>query len=533
MTIPRAARSRTAALALTLTAGLALAPFASTASAGEAQDALTLSPLGTYSTGAFAEGASEIVAYDPQHHRAFVVNAFAGTVDVLDISDPTQPTKAATLDTPGANSVAVRHGLVAVAQQAEVKTDPGTLTLFDATSLEQTGEVTVSALPDMVTITDNGSYALVANEGEPEGYCEGQVDPEGSISVVDLRRGAARATVRTADFRAFNSQVDALRDAGVRIYGPGASVAQDLEPEYITVSGNKRTAYVSLQEANAIAVVDIASARVTDIRPLGLKDHSVAGQGLDASDKDDEINIATWPVKGMYQPDAIEAFRTKGGEYLVTANEGDAREWDCYAEESRIADLELDPTVFPDAKTLQSKMAIGRLNATTTSPQNAAGQYTELHVLGGRSVSVRDAATGALVWDSGDQLERLIADRVPELFNANHDEDDSFDNRSDNKGPEPEGLDVGKVEGRTYAFVGLERVSGLVAVDVSDPRRAALAGFGLNRDAEGEAEAGTAGDLGPEGVHFVSAGESPTGTPLVLVGNEVSGTTTVWEVSGR
>jgi hypothetical protein len=531
MTTPRAARRRTAALALT--AGLALAPFAATASADDADDALTLTPLGTYSTGAFAEGASEIVAYDPRHHRAFVVNAHAGTVDVLDISDPTAPTKAATLDTPGANSVDVRHGVVAVAQQADDKTDPGTVAFFDAATLTRTGDVTVGALPDMVTITDNGRYALVANEGEPEGYCEGQVDPEGSISVIDLRRGAARATVRTADFRAFNGAADALRAAGVRIYGPGGTVAQDLEPEYITVSTDKRTAYVSLQEANAIAVVDIASATVTDVRPLGLKDHSLPGQGLDASDKDGAINIATWPVKGMYQPDAIAAFKAKGREYLVTANEGDARDWDCYAEEERIADLPLSPSAFPGAKKLQDKKALGRLNATITSPQDAAAGYTELHVLGGRSVSVRDASTGALVWDSGDQLERLVAERAPELFNANHEEDDSFDTRSDNKGPEPEGLDVGKIEGRTYAFVGLERVSGLVAVDVSDPRRASLAGFGLNRDPDGEAAAGTAGDLGPEGVHFVTAGESPTGRPLVLVGNEISGTTTVWEVAGR
>ncbi|XVX21113.1 choice-of-anchor I family protein [Actinomycetota bacterium] len=417
-----------------------------------------------------------------------------------------------------------------MAEQTEDKTAPGSVSLFDARDLTLVKRLTVGALPDMVTITANGSYALVANEGEPDGYCEGMVDPEGSVSVIDLRGGAAKATVATADFRGWIGKEDALRADGVRIFGPGSNAAQDIEPEYITVDHTGKTAYVTLQENNAVAVVDITSATVTRILPLGLQDHSVAGSGLDASDKGDKVNIATWPVKGMYLPDGIASFKAKAATYLVTANEGDARDWDCFSEEQRIADVTLDPTAFPNDEELQGKKALGRLNISTTSPVNATGEVTELHAFGGRSVSIRDAATGALVWDSGDAFEQLTAKVRPELFNADHAENDSFDSRSDNKGPEPEGVDVGRIKGATYAFVGLERNSGIVAVDVTDPSAGRIAGYGINRDSAGDPEAGTAGDLGPEGIHFVSAGESPNGKPLLLVGNEVSGTTTIWQI---
>ncbi|KGN38272.1 choice-of-anchor I family protein [Knoellia subterranea] len=524
-------RRALAPLAVAAVAAAALVPAVSGAAvAAPPAPEVTLTPLGTYRTGAFDEGASEIVAHDPERQRLFVVNAHAGTVDVLDIRDARNPVKLASLDTPGANSVAVQGNLVAVAEQADEKTGPGTVSFFDATTFAKVSQVPAGALPDMVRFTGSGDFALVANEGEPEGYCEGQVDPEGSVSVIDLRAGAAKATVRTADFTAYNAQVDALRAEGVRIYGPNASVAQDLEPEYITTSTNGKTAWVTLQEANAVATIDVRTARVTDIAPLGLKDHSVAGQGLDASDKDKAINIAQWPVKGMYQPDSIASYAVKGQTYLVTANEGDARDWDCYAEEERVKSLTLDPAAFPNAVALQKDSALGRLTVSTATSKTSAAGITELHVLGGRSISVR-SADGTLVWDSGDAFEQLTAAADPELFNADNAENDSADTRSDNKGPEPEGLDLGKLGGRAYAFVGLERTSGIAVVDVTNPAAGRIAGYAHNRIADGDPEAGTAGDLGPEGVHFIAGEDSPTGTPLLAVGNEISGTTTLWEIS--
>ncbi|MER5421618.1 choice-of-anchor I family protein [Streptosporangium roseum] len=504
-----------ARLAAAAVAGVMLLPAAAVAESGHRGVELTF--LGRYATGTVAAGASEITAYDALTRRVFVVNAQAGTVDVLDIRDPRRPRKVATLATPGANSVAVRRGLVAVAQQAAVKTDPGTVAFFDAGTGRKVKEVAVGALPDMVTFTPDGRRVVVANEGEPSSYCEGEAaDPEGSVSVVDLRRW----TVRNAGFQRFDA--GKLRAEGVRITGPGATAAQDLEPEYITVEGD--TAYVTLQENNALAIVDLDRAEVRDIVPLGLKDWSLSG--FDASDKDGKVDIRPRPVKGLYQPDSIAHFRDRGRTYLVTANEGDGRDWGCHADEVRVKSLDL---ALPDAATLKKDTELGRLNVAADSPRDATGAYTELHAFGGRSISIR-SASGELVWDSGDELERLVARELPAGFNADNEENGSFDSRSDNKGPEPEGIAVGEVRGRTYAFAGLERVGGIVAYDVSDPRAPRLAGYVNTRDFAGSVEEGTAGDVGPEGVLFVPAAQSPTLRPLLIVGNEVSGTTAVYEV---
>ncbi|MDH2426846.1 choice-of-anchor I family protein [Sphaerisporangium sp. TRM90804] len=513
------AAAATALLSLTLT----VAPAQATMSPGHGNKGIGLAFLGRFSTGSVGTGASEITSYDPATRQVFVVNAQAGTVDVLDIRDPRRPRRVTSLAAPGANSVAVGKGLVAVAQQAESKTGQGRVTLFQARSGKKLREFRVGALPDMVTFTEDGRRLVVANEGEPASYCAGAVDdPEGSVSVIDVARG----TVRTAGFRAFNGQAGKLRAAGVRLSGPEATVARDLEPEYVTVAGD--TAWVTLQENNAVAIVDLDRAEVERIVPLGLKDFGEVG--VDASDKDGKIDIRPRPgVKGMYMPDGVANFRSRGQTYLVTANEGDGREWDCHADEVRVKELTLSAGAFAGAAELKKDTELGRLTVAADSPKDASGAYTELYAFGGRSISVR-SATGALVWDSGDELERLIARELPEEFNADNEENDSFDSRSDNKGPEPEGVTVGEVRGRTYAFAGLERVSGVVAYDVTDPRRPALAGYLSTRDFAGSLEQGTAGDVGPEGVLFVPAEDSPTRRPLLIVGNEVSGTTAVYEV---
>lgn len=500
--------------ALLATTGL-LAPAAQAAPTAPA----VLSPLATYDTG-LGEGGAEIVAFDKQSQRLFVVNAAAGTVDVVSLADAAHPVKVASLATPGANSVAVsQRGLVAIAEQNDTKHLPGTVSFFDAATLAKLNTVTVGALPDMVTFSPDGRYAVVANEGEPEGYLPGQVDAEGSVSVIDVRRGAAKATAATASFTRFNDQRDALVAAGVRISGPNATVAQDLEPEYVAIDQASHTAYVTLQENNAIATIDLASASVTAVKPLGLKDHVLPGNGLDATNDDKVIDIRNWPVKGLYMPDGIAAFKTGGATYTITANEGDAREYDGWTDETEVRKVTLDPTAFPDAAALQNrKTGIGNLKIVKDSPKGENG-YTDLWAYGARSVTIRDAA-GAVVWDSGDALERLVAEFDPKTFNENHDGKGKLDDRSDNKGPEPEGVTVGQVGSRTLAFVGLERTSGIAVFDVTDPRAVVTLGYYEN-----------AGDFGPEGLAFVSASASPTGQPLLLVGNEISGTTTVWQVN--
>ncbi|MCB0205354.1 MAG: DNRLRE domain-containing protein, partial [Anaerolineae bacterium] len=236
--------------------------------------------------------------------------------------------------------------------------------------------------------------------------------------------------------------------------------------------------------------------------------------GLDASDRDDAINIRNWPVLGMYMPDAIAAYEVDGALYLITANEGDARD-----EDERIKDLTLDSTAFPNAGWLQQDEAIGRLGVSSINGDiDNDGAYEQLWAYGARSFSVWDQY-GNLAYDSSDDFEQTTADVVPDIFNSNGDVD-SFDSRSDNKGPEPEGTDTGEINGRIYAFVGMERTGGIAVYDVTSPYSPIFASYTPQ----------PADDLSPEGILFVPAAESSAATPLLIVTNEVSGTVTVYAV---
>lgn len=574
---------------------------------------ISLSQLGRYSTGEFLKSAAEIPAYDAASRRAFVVNALAGAVDVLDLSDPANPVHIGQIDATsilvGAeiNSVAVHKGFVAVAIQAPVKTDNGRMAIYRASNLQLLGHVAVGAQPDMVTFTPDGKTVLVANEGEPSD--DYQTDPDGSVSLIDVRNPAA-PVVKTASFTAYNGQEAALRSKGIRIFGPNASAAQDFEPEYIAVSADSKTAWVTLQENNAIAKIDIAGARVLDVFALGHKDHGIAGNELDASDTDASANIRTWPgVRGLYMPDSIAAYSAGGKAYLVTANEGDARAWGetnplywggdagkGFVEEFRAKHLInkngwagragddlppqlnamaagglLNPTVFAhcgaipgDPKACRDDNNLGRLTVTwtlgyrqdasgnpvkfnTNGAEDPAGNrlmYDALYAFGARSFSIWDE-DGALVWDSGAAIEQFVASddckagklrniSCKDYFNANHEAGNSRDNRSDNKGPEPEGLAVGKIGSKTFAFVGLERMGGILVYDITDPAAPVRMDYLNTREDWVNAPdtvLGTVGDLGPEGLTFVPAKESPNGKALLIVGNEVSGTTAIFEIN--
>lgn len=511
--------------------------------------ALAVEPVGTYETGIFDQSAAEIVAHHAASQRVMVVNANSGEIDVLDISDPTAPTLLHSVDA-GAdttiNSVAVRaDGLAVATVEPADKTAPGEVIFFDAAGAgEVLGRAGVGSLPDMVTITEDGAHALVANEAEPaEDYL---VDPEGSVSVLTLPAdlsGLAAVEVRTADFRAFNAE-GALPE-GVRVFGQvGASttVAQNLEPEYVTTSGGK--AYVSLQENNALAVVDIASATVEAIHPLGTVD--LTEVPMDISNRDDAINIRNWPIRSFLMPDAIEAYSAGGDTYIVTANEGDARDWEAYSEEARIKDLGSDGLApicegyagmtAGEIESFREDANAGRLTITTADGLNADGTcYEQIHGYGGRGFSIVDA-DGNRVFNSDDEFEQIIAEAVPEYFNSNHSES-GFDGRSDDKGPEPEGVALGEIDGRTYAFIGLERVGGVMVYDITVPQAASFVTYVNNRDFshsvedDGDAVLSQAGDLGPEGLAFIPAADSPTGQDLLVVGNEVSGTTTVFGIT--
>jgi len=901
--------------------------------------------LGTYRTGLFDESAAEIVAYDPESQRLFVVNANDAQIDILDASDPTSPTKIKSVDFDGAgvNSVAISYGIVAVAVENEDKQAAGSVAFMDADG-NILNTLTAGALPDMVTFNRAGTKVLVANEGEPDD--DYAVDPEGSVTIVDLGGGTladivalTQDDVTQVTFESLNAIEHSLRNKGVRIFGPGATVAQDLEPEYIAVSPDDSLAFVAMQENNALAIIDLSDNSLKDVIALGTKDHSrglpvlteyefaqedlpvlgtstaddvsdvllggfsglwyedsestgdtlvfyvvpdrgpngdainvdgvtnreflvptyqaravrielhvdsgeiavtdqilftrkdgttpitgipnipgydevpldgkgdpvdydpygadmegvlinpgdgtfwtvdeyrpaiynfaadgtlieryvpegtsllgdtpqapgfygaetlpaeysnrrpnrgfeavaldtdsgilyafiqtpmdnpdtsirngsdvirilgidpadgtpvaeyvyllernalsghgfartdkigdavyagggrfyvmerdssdltdgltghkyifeidltgatnllagdapalmegktleehsaddlasigvqpvfkskvlnlpsigyiptdkpeglallpsgslavtsdndftqggfetvsigiidfAIGAGIDASNEDGEINIANWPVYGLFLPDAIAAYEADGETYIVTANEGDSRDYDGFGEEERVKDLTLDPARFPDAESLQADENLGRLKTTSTlGDLDGDGDYDRIFSYGSRSFSIFDVY-GNLVYDSGDEFEQRTAQLIPEYFNSSNDET-GFDDRSDDKGPEPEAVEIGVMNGRTYAFIGLERVGGIMVYDISMPWDSHFVAYLNNRDWEGDPEADEGGDLGPEGLEFIAAADSPTRTPLLVVSNEVSGSTTIYDLS--
>ena len=699
---------------------------------------ISFDDIGTYDPG-LGNGSAEIAAYDDG--KLYVI---AGDkIDVVSLATPSSPVKIGEIALPSTpTSVSVSNGNTAVALPADPTQDPGTVRV---TVRGMTEDYKVGSLPDMVTFTPDGSRVLVANEGEPEGYEEGDVDPEGSISMItltgkallrdsltsgpatdslnfgwtgattyagnvlggpetefisrvgnlfdiydrdgnllqtlaygtaedevfvgdwngdgydtlavrrgnvfyvkdtlaggpadrlfgygrpgdqvflgdfdgngsdgiavrrgnviyvrqtltsgpattvfgyglatdgllvgdwdgvgaetfsvkrgnqllinnSLRGGPAQRTISfgaagditlagdwngdgtttlavfrpltegptttTFEFTDFDEggpRAAELPDT-VRIFGPGASVAEDLEPEYITVSPDGAYAWVSLQENNALAKLDLTAGTVAEIIGLGYSDHSMPGYGIDASDRDGLVNIANWPVMGMYMPDAISAFETGGTVYVATANEGDAREYDGFEEEFRGDD-------FPDAADdLLDDTKLARLTFTAAAPSDgtAAGG---LYSFGSRSFSIWNGMTGELVFDSGDDFEQIVAQTNPAFFGSDNDEN-TFDTRSDAKGPEPEAIATGMIDGRNYAFIGLERVGGVMVYDITDPTAPVFQQYLQNRVFAGGDDAETiVGDSAPESITFVSADDSTTGTPMILVSNEVSGTVGIW-----
>jgi DNA-binding beta-propeller fold protein YncE len=521
-------RTRLSILLAIVVVALTIAPAAAQ------ENALILEPIGTYATGIFGESAAEEAVYDAASQRLFVVNAAANTIDILDISDPTTPTLVTQVDLgefgAGVTNVASEGGMIAAAVQAEADDAPGAVVFMDADGTVL-GSVAVGVKPDHVVFTPDAMMAVTADEGEPN--ADYSIDPEGSISIIDLSGGVEGATVNILRFTDFNEGGARAAELSpeVRIYGPGASVAQDIEPEFVAITPDGTQAVVTLQENNALAVVDLATQTIVAIHALGFKDHMLEGNGIDASDEDGAINIANWPVYGMYEPDGVAAFAVDGINYAITANEGDTRDYETYSEEARVADLVLDATAFPDAANLQLPTNLGRLVVSTANGDtDGDGEFEALYVPGGRSFSIW-TLDGSLIYDSGDDFEQITAELLPEQFNSNHEENGSFDNRSDNKGPEPEEVAVGMIGESLHAFIGFERIGGVIVYDISDPTAPVFVTYVNNRDFTGDTEAGTAGDLGAEGVKFIAADESPIGTPLLVVANEISGTVTVFQIT--
>lgn len=493
---------------------------------------LQLSAKGRYSVG-ITGASAEISAYDENTQQLYVVNSLQNKLHIVNISNITTPTevRAVDLTTYGAiNSVAVKNGLVAVAVENAAKQNNGSVVFLDNKG-NFIKQLSVGALPDMVCFTHDGKKVLTANEGEPsDDYTN---DPDGTVSIIDLANGianTAQTQVSTLNFAAFNGQETTLRAQGIRIYGKNATVSKDLEPEYITVSADNSTAWVSLQENNAIAEINLNSKSITALRGLGFKNYASVENSLDVSDNNGEILMANWPVKGIYQPDAIAYFKIGNTEYVATANEGDAREYNALTEEVRVSAMKLDSTVFKNQKLLKSSYNLGRLTAVNTlGDTDNDGDFDEIYTLGARSFTIFNAKTGALVWDSKNDLEKITANLpyARKLFNANNSVGLSLKNRSDNKGPEPEGIIVAKHFDTTYAFVAAERIGGIFVYNIQNPVSPRFVGYFATRDT-----VTGGGDLGPEGIVLIPAGLSPNGKTLVVLSNEISATVNIFELQG-
>ena len=672
--------------------------------------------IGRYTDG--RDGACEISAYDSTTAQLFITNSESDSIDIVSIQNPQAPALIGGVDVTlyggGVNSlVNVGNGYIAAAIEDTNAQAPGKVVFFDINGL-YINEVTVGVLPDMITVTEDKSKVITANEGEPNDDYD--VDPLGSVSVIDISGGITNVTqadVTTLDFTSYNGQESALRAQGALIFGkqpiatptdlffseysegsssnkyieiyngtgssvdlsnyvimqnsnggpwdeytdvlsgtladgdvyvianssaspsilaeadltgsgicffngddaralikvigtdtticdfigdfpndPGSgwnvagvtngtqnhtlvrknwvnkgndnwslssgsnvsdsewivypqdsivslgshslvstkhsSVAEDLEPEYVTTDENSATAYVVCQENNAIAIIDLTTLTLDTIVGLGFKDFNLPGNGFDASNQDNGINIQNWPVKGAYQPDAIDYYSVNNTSYLVTANEGDARDYDGYSAEVRMDDLTFDPTAFPNAATLQTNDNLGRLKTFTEDvigDTDGDGDVDELYAYGARSFSIWDQ-DGNLVWDSGDDFEQYIAANHPTFFNCNDGLASEMDDRSDDKGPEPEAVTVGQIGNSYYAFIGLERQGGVMVYDVTDPTTPSFVNFIQTYDTT----SGTMTDIAPEGLVFVPADESHNGENLLIVSSEVSGTVAIYEL---
>lgn len=547
-------------LALLLAGSLVLAGCATTrvpdsepVSLESGVNTIRLEVAGRYSGGIHALTETSTPHYDPATKRLFVPRTDLGRILVLDISDPSRPERTASigvLQFGGVpKSIDVKHGIVAVALSPVIDALPGSVIFLDVDGRPIGGPVAVAVEPTMLIFTPDGRRVVVTHAGEAnDDYSS---DPEGAISIVELggidscldRDQTCRIEpeVTPINFQDFNQRRDELSAAGVRLYGPGASVAQDLEPESVAVSFDSRTAWIGLQRNNAVAVLDIPQAEVVAILPLGTKNHREARNGLDASDLDGAINIRPWPLRSFYQPDGLASYLARGETYVVTANEGDPRDFDDYTELVRVQDLPLDPSIFPDAANLKENRNLGRLRVTRVEGDlDGDGDFDEIFLLGSRSFSIW-TTDWELIYDSGDDLEQITARAVPEAFNTAGDQT-RFDQKSDTRGPEPETLAVGQVGDRTYAFIAPERIGGVYAYDITDPSAPVfqqyvnLRDFTVDPDQVCEEKrpqsdaCAQAGDLEPEGVLFIPASDAPEGIPLIAVVHEVSDSTTLYRV---
>ncbi|MFN0047950.1 MAG: choice-of-anchor I family protein, partial [Cytophagales bacterium] len=526
-------------------------------------------------------GVAEITAYDPITKQLFCINGQANQIAVYDFSVPTfgstfSPSASFSISGAGfINSIACKNGVLAVVyENAADRTQNGFVQLFTTSGLSAIGSaISVGAQPDMITFTPDGQKILVANEGEPnDSYT---VDPEGSVTIITITNPTA-PTTQQVSLTSLNGTIPHLSTQpsvmpSIRIFGminsetvsgtsatntkTPSTVAQDIEPEYITISPDGNTAWVACQENNALLVINIPSATLTTIVGLGYKDHNVVGKGLDASrtpTNTNSVDIKPWKFKGMYQPDGISVYTIGGIPYIFSANEGDARAYSGFNEELDVnaafgtrmnsANFTASEIAAITATGIRLTSTMGNTNGGLPFYQNSVvGQninlgnnFEELYTFGARSYSIWNGNTGALVWDSGDQIEKKTLELFPLDFNKDHNGNNNIRRRSTSKGPEPESIVTGMIGDSIYAFVGLERIGGVMAFNVSNPNAPYFVQYINNRNfanAPTAAFSATGSDLGPEGLTLINAAHSPDGNTYLVISNEVSGTLRVVQLN--
>lgn len=478
-----------------------------------------LSPLGTTSL-----KTAEISAYMPSYHKLFVVGG-EPMMEVVSLDDPAKPKALGAMKLLGkASSVTTFDDFVAVSEIMDPEQDPGFVEIFRIVEdiPVKVGSYKVCAQPDMLTYTPDGKNILVACEGSPNK--DFSVDPPGEIAILTPGRlNAKDSLIVKTKIIGFNKlDSNALMKQGVRKVGPN-SFFQSLEPEYITVSEDSKTAWVSLQENNAMAKINIPLKKVEKIFPLGTVDHSQPGNGLDPR-KNGAIMIENVPAHGLRQPDGICAFNVNGKPYVVTANEGAAMDdYEGWSDVTTTLNLfehgRLEETAF-DGKALGALQMLMVSNVEFCDAMRGKCPY--VHSFGTRGISIFDGTSGELVWDSGEKIEKMLSKSAPQYFNRNSKKNKiKMDARSDNKGCEPENVTVGVSGEDRYAFVGLERMSGIVVFNISDLEKPKIVDYYLDLK-----------DNGPEGILFISAENSPIpGQALLVVGYEYSKTLTIYKVN--
>jgi hypothetical protein len=492
---------------------------------------ISLNYIGSFDPSGNSTSSTEIVVHDPSTQRLFTISSITDVFDIINFSNPNTPTVINTINMApygGITSIAVKNGIIAAASPNANPQQNGSVVFFDINGnfLKQ---VTVGALPDMITFSPDGTKVMTANEGEPnDAYT---VDPEGTVSIIDISGGIGNLTqsnVTTLNFNAFDSQLAALTATGLRKVRTNNTLSQDLEPEYVTISSDSQKAWVTLQENNAVAEINLATKTITSVWGLGKKDMSIPGNGFDASDNNGEVLIANWPVKTYYTPDSVQNYKIGSTNYIVTANEGDEKDLSGFSERTTVgaSNYTLDATLFPQSAILKSSYNLGRFRVSNaTGNTDGDAEFEEISALGARSFSIFNADTKQIVYDSGDGFERYIAANHPLIFNADN-EANGAKNRSRAKGPEPEGVALGNISGQTYAFITLERTGGVMAYNVTDPNNPTFTDYKNSR-----MTSAYGGDNGPEGIIYIAPENTTTGKGYVVIANEISGTLSMYEVA--